>query len=147
MALITATTSLVLAGAAHNAFARDCSDPRVVVCELRGGAAKSDAQVPASDAVTQRKIPTLGAAEPIDQVDEERLDEEERLRKQQEAESLEARHKDLQRQEFERRRSIANGWAGDAAARRGSSRSESELGFSRSRSELGFDRSESELGR
>jgi hypothetical protein len=149
MALITAPFFLALDIGIYAASARDCSDPRIVICDLGSGASTSDNRVAAPDVAARRRTVAPGAAEPAEQENEERLDEEERLRalKQQEAETLEARRLELQRLEFGRRRSIATGRASDIAARRGSSRSDSELGFSRSRSELGFDRSESELGR
>ena len=150
MTLITTAVSLALPGAVHNASARDCSDPRVVICDLGDGAAKSDARVAAPGAVMQPRATKPNAIEPADRVDEEPLAEEDRLpspARQQDADGHRARQKELQRQELERRRGIADGRASESAARRGSSRSESELGFSRSRSEMGFDRSDSEIGR
>jgi hypothetical protein len=131
-ALITAAAALALAGAVHNASARDCTNPRDPVCA---------APAPA---------PQPGAAERLNQTVEERLQAEERLlalRQQQEAELLEARRQEQQREDWRWRRGVASGFASDVAARRGSSKSESELGYNRSGSELSLDRSAAELGR
>jgi hypothetical protein len=153
------TAVLALAGAAHNASARDCSDPSAVICAdapLPAGTVTTPARSgqPASVVTVRRppatSEPETGQQEELNLTTAERLEAEKRLlalRQQEEADSLEAKRQEAARQDLQKRRNIANGITNDRAARRGSPKSESEHGFNRSGSELGLDRSESERGR
>jgi len=129
--------ALALAGAVHNASARDCSDVRVPVCAAEPLPAETviaPARETGPVVRPRAAAPEPSAAERLD-AEQQRIEEEQQQTELQRLQMEEGQARETARILDEIRR------------RRITSRSESELGLARSRSERGLDRSDSELNR